>query len=411
MFVKRMVTSVRTSMWFIPVVCVVAGGALSIATIAIDRRNDYHLVPEGLSGGPAAALAILTTVALSMVTLTVLVLTITMVVVQLAMGQFSPRIVQTFLQDKPSQFAIGLFVATFAHTMLAMREVHAEDPVTVPGLAIVLAYVLVVVSIVVLVLYVHHIGRSLRVASLLELVGNRTRVLMDDLHPETLDATRSVDPLVVTAHRSGVINDIDDDTIVRLAAREDVVVELVPQVGEYVPSGAPLFAVSAPTSENLRRRLRSSVLLGLERSLDRDMAYGFRLLVDMAERSIAQSPLHDPTTAVQAIDRIHDCLRQLANRSFPSGEHRDDRGEVRLIVPTHTWDDYVHLAFDELVLAGRESPTVTRRIRHALADIEAVAPPARRSVLREIQESSSWRVPTDGPHQSQERVDDRVTLR
>ena len=45
-----------------------------------------------------------------MVSLAALVLTITMVVVQLAMGQFSPRIVQTILRDKPSQFAIGIFV-------------------------------------------------------------------------------------------------------------------------------------------------------------------------------------------------------------------------------------------------------------------------------------------------------------
>jgi uncharacterized membrane protein len=42
------------------------------------------------------------TVAASMVSLAALVLTITMVVVQLAMGQFSPRIVQRILQDKPS---------------------------------------------------------------------------------------------------------------------------------------------------------------------------------------------------------------------------------------------------------------------------------------------------------------------
>ncbi|CAN5846075.1 hypothetical protein BH20CHL5_BH20CHL5_08200 [soil metagenome] len=43
-----------------------------------------------------------------MVSLTALVLTITMVVVQLAVGRFSPRIVQRILQDKPSQLAIGL---------------------------------------------------------------------------------------------------------------------------------------------------------------------------------------------------------------------------------------------------------------------------------------------------------------
>ena len=145
---------------------------MSFGTIGIDRAADFELVPESLTGGPDAAVAILSTVAASMVSLAALVLTITMVVVQLAMGQFSPRIVQTILRDKPSQIAVGLFIATFVHAMLALREVQFEDGGSVPGLAILVAYVLVVVSVVVLVLYVHHIGRSLRVSALIELVGN-----------------------------------------------------------------------------------------------------------------------------------------------------------------------------------------------------------------------------------------------
>src|SRR5215213_1074508 len=157
---------VRSTLWFIPVLCVVAGLLLSIATLLIDRLSGFDLVPRWLTGGPDAAMGILTTIAVSMVSLATLVLTITMVVVQLAMGQFSPRIVQTFLKDKPSQFAIGLFVATFAHAMLAMREVHFDGGGSVPGLAIVVAYVLILVSIAALVLYVHHIGQSLRVSAI-----------------------------------------------------------------------------------------------------------------------------------------------------------------------------------------------------------------------------------------------------
>ena len=60
-----------------------------------------------------------------------------------------------------------------------------------------------------------------------------------------------------------------------------------------------------------------AVLLGLERTLDQDVAYGMRMLVDMAERALSDSPFLDPTTAVQAIDRLHDCLRQLSCRVFP----------------------------------------------------------------------------------------------
>ena len=152
--------------------CVLGGVALSFGTIAIDRQFNYELVPKAISGRPDAAIEILGTVAASMVSLAALVLTITMVVVQLAMGQFSPRIVQRILQDKPSQLAIGIFVGTFAHAMLALREVQTEGEGVVPGLAVVVAFFLVVVSIMVLVWYVDHIGRALRVSALIELVGD-----------------------------------------------------------------------------------------------------------------------------------------------------------------------------------------------------------------------------------------------
>ncbi|MFI2281218.1 DUF2254 family protein [Nocardia beijingensis] len=76
-------------------------------------------------------------------------------------------------------------------------------------------------------------------------------------------------------------------------------------------------------------RVAGLVVQAAERTHGDDPAYGFRKLVDIAERGLAQ-PFTDPTTAVMVI-RLHDCLRQLANRDFPSGRHHDVGGEVRLI--------------------------------------------------------------------------------
>jgi len=377
----RLIDHVRTSLWFVPVLCVLLGGALSFGTIALDRQAHYGLVPSSLTGGPDAALAILQTVAASMVSLAALVLTITMVVVQLAMGQFSPRIVQRVLRDKPSQMAIGIFVATFAHAMLAMREVRFEDGGTVPGLAIVVAFVLVLVSIVVLVLYVHHIGQALRVSSLIELVGKDTRTLLDRLYPDR--PTVSYEPGVVLAPHSGVVTHIGHRDLVEAARVADCRLELVPALGEFVPAGAPLFRVRGDGARLDHARAVAGVVLGLERTLSQDAAYGFRLLVDIAERSLSNSPFEDPTTAVQAIDRLHDCLRQMAPRSFPSGEHTDETGRVRLVVPSMDWSAYVHLAFDEIRQAGAASPQVVRRIEAALLDLRSMAPPERVGVLDE----------------------------
>jgi uncharacterized membrane protein len=384
---SKLGNSIRQSLWFVPVLCVLLGAAISFGTIAVDRYFDYELVPEQLVGGPDAALAILSTVAVSMVSLTALVLTITMVVVQLAMGQFSPRIVQRILRDKPSQIAIGLFVATFVHAILAIREVtlNGERQGNVPGVAVTMAFVLVLISIAVLVMYVHHIGQSLRVSALIELVGNETRALIDRTYPDNSNGANDASDAahIVRASESGVITTIGHDHLVEEARRACCVLELVPALGEFVPAGAPLFVVHGNHSKLDETTLPQGLILKLEPTLDQDAAYGIRMLVDIAERSLSESPFQDPTTAVQAIDRLHDCLRQLARRTFPDGVYRDETGEPRLVVPTMTWEAYVCLAFDEIRMAGAGSPQVARRLRGALDDLRSVALPDRLPVLDE----------------------------
>jgi uncharacterized membrane protein len=384
MRLRKLLIGLQSSLWFVPVLCVLVGAGISFGTIALDRRFDYSAIPQSLVGGPDAALAILSTVALAMVSLTALVLTITMVVVQLAMGQFSPRIVQRILRDKPSQLAIGLFVATFVHSILAIREVTNEGDGggNVPGVAVVTAFVLVVASIAVLVMYVHHIGQALRVSALIELVGTHTRKLVDRQYVED-ETGLADDPTTLCARTSGVITAIGYAELINEASRTDCVLELVPALGEFVPAGAPLFRVHGDPVALDEDRLHSALVLMLEPTLDEDVAYGFRLLVDIAERSLAESPFHDPTTAVQAIDRLHDVLRQLVRRPFSDGRHHDERGDLRLIVSAMTWEAYVHLAFDEIRLAGAGSPQVARRLKAALTDLRAIAPPDRREVLEE----------------------------
>jgi len=375
--------SVRNSLWLVPVVFVLGGVALALVTITIDRHFDYSLIPTAIVGGPEAAIAILSTVAASMVSMAALVLTITMVVVQLAMGQFSPRIVQRLLRDKPSQSAIGLFVATFAFAIVALHEVTSNGDGTgnVPGTAVLTAFVLVIISIAVLIIYVHHIGQSLRVSSLIELVGKQTRKLLDEIYADPGDELEEDGRRLLRAPRSGVVTVIGYQHLVEEATRSDCVLELLPALGEFVPAGAPLFQVHGDPVDLDERKVDEAVVMGLERTLDKDAAYGLRLLVDIAQRSLADSPLQDPTTAVQAIDRLHDCLRQIARRPLSDGLYRDSAGTVRLREPVMDWDAYVHLAFDEIRIAGAASPQVSRRLAAALRDLAQVATPDRVPVL------------------------------
>ena len=48
-----------------------------------------------------------------------------------------------------------------------------------------------------------------------------------------------------------------------------------------------------------------------------------------------------------------------------------------------SWEAYVHLAFDEIRMAGAGSPQVARRLKAALDDLRSIALPDRTQVIDE----------------------------
>lgn len=371
----------RTRLWLLPLICVLTGIGGAVALLAIDRASGYSLVGKGVTGSVSSAQSILSVASSALVTLTSVVLSLTLVAVQLAMGQFSPRIVRAILHDRRSQLAIGLFIGTFAYSMTVLRELNAKSSgsAPVPGLAVTVDYALILCAIVTLVLFVHHASQSIRVGGLIGLVAEETRKQVDRMYRVVQD--RAPAPDVVPAPELGIVVKLHHERLVALAAQANCVLELVPAVGDFVPRHSPLFKVHGTMPRSMRDKAARGAILGRERTHDFEPAFGIRKLVDVAERSIYSGPFQDPTTAVQAINAIHDVVRRLAAREFPSGVHRDREGKPRLIERTMSWEGYVRLAFDELRLAGAGSPQVARRLRAALVDLLTVAPAERQPPL------------------------------
>jgi uncharacterized membrane protein len=372
----RLAHWLKTSLWLTPTLVAAAGFVLALVTIAIDRHYDYSLVSQAVTGSPDNAAFILSAFITSIATLMGLVLTMTLVVVQLAMGQFSPRIVRSLLEGHPSQLVIGIFTATIVQAGMGMRALKDS---AVPGVTVLTAYALMLASLVTLFVYVHKVGKALHVATLIDLVGDQARALVDVQTAPPPAADADADEREIGSAWVGNVFRVDREGLVAAAAAAGCVIELVPAVGDFVPTGAPLMRIHGgrvPPADDLRKL----VALGQERTMDEDLAYGFRMLVDIGERSLS-GPFDDPTTAVQALHRLHDLLRQLARRELPSGRHYDAEGELRLLEPTLDWDGYVRLAFDELRVAGSGSPQIPRRIREAIDDLKSIAPPERQEAL------------------------------
>ena len=114
--------------------------------------------------------------------------------------------------------------------------------------------------------------------------------------------------------------------------------------------------------------------------MEHDVAYGFRQLTDVAERVLSPS-MNDHTTAVQAVDQLHDLLRRLVTRPMPERVHCDSDGSPRLLVHEIGLDHYLDVAVAQVALWGKDSPRVMTRLGDALDDVLTVARPEHRGVL------------------------------
>ncbi len=376
----RVLEYVRTSLWVIPAAGTLLAVAAGLGVVALDDAIDTRF---GFSGNADAARTVLSTIAAAMITFTGLVFSITIVALQLASGQFSPRVMRTFLRDRTSKVALTVFVATFSFAFAVMRATQADE---VPGISVNLAIALVFVSVGFFIHYIDHTAHSIRAAAIIDSVAAETRACIErnyppeqepDPPPPRLDGEAVA---VVNEGKPGVITGFDADQIVKRAAAADAVVVLRAGVGDFVPAGGRLLDVHGPEREQCD--VTPLVSLGRERTMHQDAAFGMRQLVDLAAKALSPG-INDPTTAVQAIDQIHDLLRRLATRPLPTGRVADADGVVRLVFPSMEWSGFVSLATDEIRIYGAGSLQVLRRLGNMLEDLLSVADEARSTPLRE----------------------------
>ena len=367
--------------WALPLLCAVLAGSLALGLSAIDQtlaRSSW--IPLLFAGGPEGARSLLAAIITSMISFTGLVFSITIVVLQLTSSQFSPRVLRTFLRDQFNQLTLGIFVATFVYALVVLRAVRGTSQIDpfVPQLAVTVAFGFVLGSVAVFLAYIHHIAQSIRAATIITNIWEETCELLDRQHPkDAQQATRMVqhrgEARRVPAEGTGVVQRIDDAQLSKLAERHDVTIRVLRAVGEFVPAGAPLIDLYGDGGGDVEAKsLQAAIELGRERSMEEDVGFGLRQLVDIAERALSPG-VNDPTTAVQVIDQLHDLLRRLATRHLTPRRHTTEDGRVLVEVPHPAFSDYLELAVDEIAHWGEGDPRVLRRLRVMLQDLHSAA--------------------------------------
>lgn len=390
-------TVARSMFWVVPSVFVAASIGAAVGLVSVDTVVGTVHASFLYPGDASGARSFLSAIVESMITVTGTVFSVSVVALQLANGQFSSRIIRVYLRDLVVQCTLGLFMATFVYSMVVMRSVAGRSGGAhsfVPRIAITVAFALVVASVALFIEYISHISNLLRVATLVTRVGEDSRRLLERRYPFSSPSGPPLADLApevgqLPARRPGVVVSVNEARLVKIAAEANCTLVLAARVGDFVPTGAPLFRVHSGAGPALRaggdwtslaERAARAVVQDTERSMEQDLAFGFRQLVDIAEKALSPA-LNDPTTATQCLDVLHDLLRRLAVRPLPDGCRLDGAGEIRLVVPQYSFSDFLDVALVELWRYGQDATQVPSRVRELLADLAEAALPEYRAPI------------------------------
>ena len=371
---------VRGSLWVLPTLSVLAALAAGtlLSSVSVGPRS-----PLAFQGTPDDARTLLLGITGTMVTVIALLLGLTVVALQLSSTQFSPRLLRSFLRDRPNQVVLSAFVATFAYSAAGLYTVGVsggDRTAAFPRLAVSGAIVLLFVSLGLLVFFADHFVHSIQVDAIMNGVQRATLAVIQGGLLAGGQETPAVPAwaVPVTSRHSGYVQAARPGVLLPHAARHGVCLRLRPRVGEHVVAGTTLAWIwraspgdPAPDPLAFSQVLGAGVRIGFERTLEQDAAFGIRQLVDVACKALSPA-VNDPYTAVQAVDHLSVIFCALARR--PLGNHvaRDGSGAA-VIIPGRRFGEYLAVMCGLIRRYGASEPTVAHALLRLLSSCAAVA--------------------------------------
>jgi len=346
--------NVQASYWFIPSLLTISAFLLALATIFIDRHGGSEwLASLGWfePARPEGARAQLTVIASAAIAVSSTVFAITISAVVYASGNYGPRLLTNFMNDRGNQVSLGIFIATFVYNLMVLRVVRnsgagpaspAEAAAFVPQVSMLVSTVSVVIAVAFLVYFLHHVPASIRINSVLGGIG---RHLIRDIEKRFPLAGGHEEPAppprgeAVTAADVGYIEIIDFGALDKAARDATAVLTLRVRTGDFVHPHLPMVEVAgARLTGELADCIRDCFSLGDSRTPTQDLEFLIDELVEIALRALSPG-INDPFTAITSIHWMGAAMAKLADRSLTAGPEQEgyDPDRVRPLA-----DDFLH---------------------------------------------------------------------
>lgn len=368
----------RNSFWFVPALMAVAAAVLAVGLMLTDYHFRFEITETftWLSGrDPEAVRNLLSALLGAIITALSIVFSVTIVALTLAVTQLGPRLLRSFRSDRGIQLALGVFVGTALYCLMVLWMVGQIDETAVPRLATLGAVVLAVVSLGVLIFFVHHISILVQAPHVVTSVSRELEAVIREYCPPRSEHNGEPDvdppdtrPRTISSYRSSYVQGLEVESLMRLATERDLVIRVKQRPGRFVVKRQHLVDVwpADRVDDALAEKIVDAFVFGGRRTPTQDIEFSVDELVEVALRALSPS-INDPFTAMTCIDRLGSALVELAHRRMPASRLLDDQGRLRVVLHQSDFAGVIDAAFNQIRQNAGRQPAVVLRLLETLA--------------------------------------------
>jgi uncharacterized membrane protein len=234
-----------------------------------------------------------------------------------------------------------------------------------------MAFYLLLVSLLFLIYFFHHVADSLQASAVIEYVSKELQDVIDQAYrvdsvppeqgqDEGVAARLKVmrEGEVITSSREGYVRAVDYNELIEIAAKHNMILYLESLPGDFISRGNPLVrALPAPHGIRIASVVNHAYMLGRNRTVFQDPEFGIYLLVTIAVRALSPA-INDPYTPILCLNRSGAALAKLVEREWRSPFYYDKNNQLRVISDPVSFERLTDVAFNLIRQYGRANAEV-----------------------------------------------------
>ncbi|MEM7506874.1 MAG: DUF2254 family protein [Pseudomonadota bacterium] len=352
----------------VPLMLALLGGALALALPFLEAKPLLETL-----GIPRVAIDIsgarmtLSVIASGVLTIASLVFSLTFVALSITSQQLSPRILDYVLHERATQILLGVAFGTFIFATLSLAVGDTSGTWQLV-LAVAVASVLAIVTLIAVVVFSHRMTRVMRAEDMVSRLGDQFMTAVRREVPSTgADTTETVSALAsalkdgapVAATGTGYLGTVDYAALVDLAASRNLLIEVLIRENSFVLQGEVVARLAGAHGEADAHADAITRALNLtdRRSIGATPRYEGSSLCEAALKALSPG-INDPATARSCVNRLFQGAVFMAEARSPVRHISDADDVARVLRQPYDLQTLIGEALLPVVEAVRDRATL-----------------------------------------------------